>query len=390
MKCTFSRSDSMVKVKEFSGVRPKNPEQFCIKPYDVISREEEEQLRKGENAIHIILPEGEGEEVYENARKAFTKAMDEMVRDEPCMYLYMEGNEKFSQRGFILTVSLEDYEQGRIKKHEETREKPLKDRIKHIEATGANTGLVWTIFKGNEGIKKIMDEVAARQPVFDFDKYGYNHKLWKICDGTVDRIKSSFAGIDLYIADGHHRIRAAYEYMKHHSGEEAKYVMVFVAGDDEVRILPYNRVIRKIEREDFIEEVEKNFEVGKLEHIREPERHEIHMYWKGEWWKLLPHEIPDDPVNSLDVSILQNDILDPVLGIKDVRNDPNIFFVGGEIPRGRYEELVDKEGNAAVFYLHPTSIEELERVADERRSMPPKSTWFDPKLLTGMVFHTLA
>ncbi len=379
----------MVEVKEFSGVRPKNPGQFCIKPYDVISREEEEQLRKEDNAIHIILPEGKGDEVYENARKAFAGAMEDMVRDEPCMYLYEEGNESFSQRGFILTVSLEDYERGRIKKHEETRERPLKDRIKHIEATGANTGLVWTIFRRNEEIRKVMDGIAASRPVSDFSKYGYNHKLWKICDGTVDRIKSLFEDVDLYIADGHHRIRAAYEYMKNHGGEEAKYVMVFVAGDDEVRILPYNRVIRKIEMEDFIGGLEGRFEVEKLNRISEPERHEIQMYWKGEWWKLLPREIPDDTVGSLDVSILQNDILDPVLGIKDIRNDPNIFFVGGDVPRSRYEELVDREGNAAVFYLHPTSIEELERVADERRNMPPKSTWFDPKLLTGLVFHIL-
>jgi len=224
----------MVKVREFSGLRPKNPERFCTKPYDVISKEEEEQLRKEDNAIHIILPEGEGEEIYENARKAFTRVAKDMVRDEPCMYLYAEGNERFSQRGFILTVSLEDYGEGRIKKHEETREKPLKDRIKHIEATGANTGVVWTVFRRNDRIKETMDGVAAGEPIFDFNKYGYNHRLWKICGDTVERIKWFFSDIDLYIADGHHRIRAAYDYMKNHQGGEARYVMLFVASDDEV------------------------------------------------------------------------------------------------------------------------------------------------------------
>ena len=378
----------MVTVREFRGVRPKHPERFCIKPYDIISKDEEKQLRKGENAIHMILPEGDGDEKYENARIAFEKALKDMVKDEPCMYLYQEGNDEFRQRGFILAVSLEDYANGTIKKHEETREKPLRDRIRHIEATGANTGLVWTIFRSNPEIKKIMDEIVTGEPVFDFDKYGYNHKLWKICDST-DRIKSSFEGTELYIADGHHRIRAAYEYMKKHGGGEAGYVMTFVASDDEVRILPYNRVIRKIDNGNFMDEVEKRFDVRKLQSVKEPGRHEIHMYWNGGWWELLPADIPDDPVGSLDVSILQNSLLDPVLGIKDVRNDPNIFFVGGDVPREEYERLVDEGGNAAAFYLHPTSIEELERVADEGKSMPPKSTWFDPKLLTGLVFHLL-
>lgn len=379
----------MVSVKEFEGIRPKNPEEFCIKPYDVISKEEEEELRKGNNAIHIILPEGEGEERYENARRAFEREIKNMVVDEPSMYLYEEGNRDFTQRGFILTVSLKDYGAGKIKKHEETREKPLRDRIKHIEATGANTGLVWTIFRSKEEIKKIMDEISSKEPVFDFSKYGYNHKLWRIGREHINTIKKLFSNIDLYIADGHHRIAAAYEYMKKHGGGEAEYVMVFAANDDETRILPYNRVIRKIDNSDFIDEIRENFEVSEMDIIKEPEKHEIQMYWNNKWWQLIPKHIPEDSVNSLDVSILQEKLLDPILGIKDVRNDPNIFFVGGNISREEYEKFVDEKGNDAVFYLHPTSVEELERVADERRSMPPKSTWFDPKLLTGLVFHRL-
>jgi len=379
----------MVTVKEFKGIRPKNPEEFCIKPYDIISKEEEEELRKGRNAIHIILPEGEGEKKYENARRAFEEEIKNMVVDEPSMYLYKEGNENFSQRGFILTVSLKDYEEGRIKKHEETREKPLRDRIKHIEATNANTGLVWTIFRSRNKIKKIMDEISSGEPLFDFNKYGYNHKLWKIGGNYVQKIKEMFSDVDLYIADGHHRIAAAHEYMKRHGGGEAEYVMVFTASDDETRILPYNRVIRKIEIDDFMGQVKENFKVSEMKNMNGPERHEIQMYWSNKWWQLIPKEIPEGSVESLDVSILQEKILDSILGIKDVRNDPNIFFVGGDISREEYEKFVAEKGNAAVFYLHPTSIEELERVADEGRSMPPKSTWFDPKLLTGLVFHRL-
>jgi len=381
----------MVEIKEFEGLRHKNPEKFCTKPYDVISEEEAEELRKNkDSAIHIILPLGEGEEKYENARKSFERIKKDMIKDEPSIYIYKEEGKDFSQRGFILCVSLKDYEEGRIKKHEETREKPLKDRIKHIEALKANTGLIWTIFKKNEELKNKMDELMKDMPIINFEKYGYRHKLWKISDeNEINEIKELFKPLHLYIADGHHRMAASYHYWKNNDGKEAKYVMIFAASDDEVRILPYNRVIRKIDVPDFLEKVKEKFYVEKMEEMREPKKHEIQMYYKGEWWSLIPKEVPKGIVESLDVSILHNFIIEPILGIKDVRKDPNIFFVGGNVSREEYEEFVDKKGNAAVFYLHPTSIEELEAVADASKNMPPKSTWFDPKLLTGLVFHLL-
>ena len=378
----------MVDVKEFKGLRHVEPEKFCIKPYDVISEKEAEELRKNpDSAIHMILPEGENK--YEVARREFERFKEKMVRDEPSIYLYEESGE-FTQRGFILGASLADYEAGKIKKHEETREKPLQDRIRHIETLKANTGVVWTIFRKNDAIKAIMDEVSKEEPVADFEKYGYRHRLWKISDGEkIERIKEAFVPIPLYIADGHHRIAAAWHYWKKYGGEEARYVMVFAASDDEVRILPYNRVIRKIERDDFLDVLKNDFHVEELQPIKEPEKHEIQMYYGQRWWSLKPKEVPEDVVGRLDVSILQNKIIEPILGIKDIRKDPNIFFVGGKVSRDEYEKMVDEEGNAAVFYLHPTGIDELEAVADANKNMPPKSTWFDPKLLTGLVFHEL-
>jgi len=380
----------MVKVRAFPGLRAPDPESFCVKPYDVISDRELAELRKSDNAVHIILPEGEGEEVYANARRAFHQVLPSLVRDPPSMYLYQESSPAFSQRGFIVAVSLEDYASGRIKKHEETREKPLKDRIKHIEATRANTGLVWTMFRSQTELKQVMDQAMQQQPLCDFRKFGYRHRLWRIGDSpTIQRIQSLLEGQPLYIADGHHRIAAAYEYSRHHTEEEAQYAMVFAASDDEVRILPYNRVVTTIERPDFEEALGQYFRVERLPQFRKPRKHEIHMYWCQQWWRLLPWDIPEDPVASLDVSLLQNKLLAPILGITDIRNDPRIFFVGGDLPREEYERLVDEEGNEAAFYLHPTSVQELEQVADEQLSMPPKSTWFDPKLLTGLVFHSL-
>ncbi|HEC77154.1 MAG TPA: DUF1015 domain-containing protein [Thermoplasmatales archaeon] len=380
----------MVEVKEFAGLRPLNPEKFCTKPYDVIGKEEMEDLRKNlDSAIHIILPVEDGDK-YENARREFERLKKNMVRDEPSIYLYKEGNEDFSQRGFILCVSLKDYENGWIKKHEETREKPLQDRIKHIEAVKAHTGLVWTFFNKNDNVKKIMEEILKEKPVFDFKKYNYRHQLWKISDKKmIERIKEVFHPMHLYIADGHHRIAASYEYWKKYDGEEAKYVMIFSASDDEIKILPYNRVIKKIDVENFIERLKKDFYVEKMREIKEPKKHEIQIYYKKEWWKISPKNLEGNVVERLDVSIVQNKILEPILGIKDVRRNPNIFFVGGEMERKEYEEFVDKKGNDAVIYLHPTSIEELKEVADAKLNMPPKSTWFHPKLLTGLVFHTI-
>lgn len=379
----------MVDVREFAGLRPLHPETFCIKPYDVIGEQELLELRKNEHsAIHMILPPEEGDR-YRTARRAFEKLKQHMVRDEPSIYLYEESNATVRQRGFILGVSLEDYERGLIKKHEETREAPLQDRIKHIAALGAHTGLVWTIFRKNEPIKRTMTEIACDAPVCDFEKYGYRHRLWKVSDGaTIARVKSLFRDVLLYIADGHHRIAAAWHHWKNHGGDESKYAMIFAASDDEVRILPYNRVIRTLDRTHFMEKLRERMQVEPLSDLHEPQKHEIQMYYDGAWWKLVPHHVPEGLVDSLDVSILQKQVLEPVLGITDIRTDPSIFFVGGDVGRDAYERLVDEEGNAAVFYLHPTSVAELEAIADAGENMPPKSTWFDPKLLTGLVFHT--
>ncbi|MBC7080683.1 MAG: DUF1015 domain-containing protein [Thermoplasmatales archaeon] len=377
----------MVDIREFEGLRITYPEEFCTKPYDVISEKEAIELRKNpRSAIHIILPTGKGEEKYENARKAYENFRKDMLKDPPSIYLYQEKSKEFSQRGFIICASLLDYENGKIKKHEETREEPLKDRMKIIEKLKVQTGLVWTVFKKNKELKKMMDKIMKENPLTSFEKYGYEQRLWGVEE--VEEIKELFLPLDLYIADGHHRMAASWYYFKKYGGEKARYAMVFSANDDEVRILPYNRVIRKAKK-DFLEEIKKDFEIEEMDKIEEPKKHEIQIYWNKKWWKIIPKEIPDDVVASLDVSILHDKIITPVFGIKDVRKDPNIFFVGGKMSREEYEKLVDEEGNDLVFYLHPTSIYEVEVVADAGKIMPPKSTWFDPKLLTGLVFYEL-
>ncbi len=376
----------MVKVAPIKAFVPKNPEAFVTRPYDVIE-DEVEALRKNKNSyVHVILPEG-GEERHENARKALLEFIQKglLEKQESALYLYRQSNELWSQRGLIGGFSLTDYGEGRIKKHEKTREKPLLDRISHIETTGADTELVWLMMKSNRELKKIFDLTEGTEPILDFERYGWRNMLWKIPKEFEKKMIDIFGPAELYIADGHHRMEASFQNMKKMNGEKGKgpwdYIMAYVANDDEVRILPYNRVVRKLPltMDKFLEKVGKEFDV--LEG-KEPARREICMFG-GKWHKLVPREMPKDAVDSLDTSILQNKILGPILGITDPRKDPNIFFVGGEQNLEKYV----REGNALVFSLHPTSVSEVEGVADAKRDMPPKSTWFDPKLLSGLVVY---
>ncbi len=387
----------MVEVIPIDVYLPKNPEEVVTNPYDVIPDEELTELRKNPNSyIHMTLPEGEGEQKYENARKALENAITnsfKLVRNS--MFLYEQSRADFRQRGLVAGFSLKDYGEGRIKRHEKTREKPLQDRIRHIEATKAHTGLVWLTIRKNEKLKALFDKVQEGQPIFDFEKYGWRNRVWIIPEEMIPEIQSIIGENDLYIADGHHRIASAYEYMKKMNAEKGKgpwdYVLAYVANDDEVMILPYNRVIRELPMpfDEFMENVREKFDV--IEGESEPRKHEICMFAKEtmKWYKLVPKQIPDGTVESLDVAILQNDILSPILGITDPRKDPNIFFIGGELTTKDYENYVTEKGNALVFSLYPTSIEEVEAVADEGLDMPPKSTWFDPKLLSGLFIHPL-
>ncbi|MCD6368151.1 MAG: DUF1015 domain-containing protein [Candidatus Aenigmarchaeota archaeon] len=376
----------MVDVKPIKVFIPVDAREIATNPYDVIPEEEIARLRENPKSfIHVILPEGE-EEKYENARRALKYLVESgaLKGQEESFYLYKQENDSWSQRGIIGGFSLKDYGAGRIKVHEKTREKPLQDRIKHIQFTGAQTGLVWLLLKSNQKLKDIFDNVENTEPLLDFEKYGWRNMLWRIPEEFNEDIIQIFKGIDLYVADGHHRIEAAYRNMKmmeEKFGEGPwSYVMAYVSNDDEVRVLPYNRVIRKLPMsfEEFLKMVKEKFDV--LPNDSHPSKHEICMF-RDKWYKLIPKEIPNDVVGSLDVSILQDQILGPILGINDPRKDPNIFFVGGEQD---LEKFV-KDGNDLVFSLHPTDVKEIEAVADAGEDMPPKSTWFDPKLLSGLV-----
>ncbi|MFX1343579.1 MAG: DUF1015 domain-containing protein [Promethearchaeota archaeon] len=397
----------MVHVSPLKPFIPINPEEFCTNPYDIISKDEELELKKLSNSlIHLILPDGEGNEIYENAAKAYKRFKDKKIIEQektPSIFVYRQESTHFGHQGLIIGISLKDYEMGNIVKHEYTREKPLKDRTNHIVATNVAAGLVWTVFKANKKINHIIEQIKKGKPKFNFKKYDYEHTLWQETDSTIiNTLRSLFKKEKVYIADGHHRAASAAEYRKMQmkksnkekgSEEPWQYLLAYVASDDQIRILPYNRVIRKlsISENEFLKNLEEIFNIELRENAFNPlEKNEIAMCLRGKWYKLtIKNRKFNSKRESLDVTILQEKVLEPILGIADPRADENIFFVGGLLDPKEMEKYITEKGNELLFNLYPVDIRDLESIADKGGVMPPKSTWFDPKVLSGLVLHDL-
>jgi uncharacterized protein (DUF1015 family) len=397
----------MVKISPLKPYIPKNPKEFTTKPYDVIGAEEEQQLKENPNSlIHLILPDGEGEEIYENASKAYKRFKNEDIIKKvntPSIFVYRQESPEFNQQGLILGASLEDYEKGNIVKHEHTREKPLKDRTKHITATNVAAGLVWNVFQSNKKIKKAIEKIKEKDPKFRFDKYGYTHILWQETDPKIiEELTKLFKNEKIFIADGHHRAASAAEYRKKKLKESGNvkpeehawnYLLTYVASDDETRIMAYNRVIKELPmpQDEFLEKLQELFDINHVEKAFNPkQKNEIAICLKGKWYELIPKKTKFDTIyDSLDVSIIQDKVLSPILGINDVRASENIFFVGGIKDPSEMEKYVTQQGNDLFISLYPVNIRDLEKIADKGGVMPPKSTWFDPKLLSGLILHDL-
>lgn len=393
----------MVKIKAFTPLIPKNPAEFCTNPYDVIEKEEELELKKNPNSlVHLILPEGDGDAKYQNAAKEFKRLLDRKLLiqvKEPSIFVFRQESAKFSQEGYLLNVSLEDYEKGNIVKHENTREKPLQDRIKIYNATKVIPGLVWTVNKANPKIKAVLTQVKKRDPLFKFELNGYTQIVWQESDpAIIKQLQDVLADEKIYIADGHHRCAAAADYRKRKLKESQdpnanwQYAMAYMASDDQVRIMPYNRVIRKLNlsEAEFLNKLKIIYDIKLQKKAFNPtKKHEIAMNLKGKWYQLTVLKPESNPLKDLDVSILQDKVLDPILGIKDPRSDENIFFVGGEQNLPEMDKLINEQGNAIFFNLYPVQMKDVEAIADSGQVMPPKSTWFDPKLLSGLVLHEI-
>jgi uncharacterized protein (DUF1015 family) len=326
-----------------------------------------------------------------------------------CYYIYALTMDGRTQIGIAACASVDEYLDGRIKKHELTREEKERDRINHVAATNANTGPVFLTHKPCAAVTGFIKSwTAAHEPVYNFTPDdGVTHRVWVVdADAAIDELRAAFAGIDaLYIADGHHRnastakvaLRKREASPGYSKDADFNYYLAVIFSSDELKIMDYNRVVKSLNgltAEEFLKTVEKSFDVGlRIEEApyRPEKRHTFGMYLDGGWYRLTakPSVINDsDPVEGLDVSILQTHLLSPVLGIADPRTDANIDFIGGLRGLKALEDYVDKNGGVA-FSMFPTSMEELIAIADSGRIMPPKSTWFEPKLRSGLFVHTL-
>ena len=398
----------MVRISALRPYCPKNPTEFTTNPYDVIGRVEEQELKKNPNSlIHLILPDGEGEEVYRNALTAYKnfKSSNLINREEkPSIFVYRQESPHFSHEGLIMGIALQDYEENNIVKHEYTRVKPLEDRTKHITTSNVAAGLVWSVFRPDLKINEVIEQIKKNTPKFDFEKYGYRHLLWQETDiNTIDRLSVLFKDKKVYIADGHHRAASAAEYRNNkiensneneNSNSPWQFLLSYVASDDQIRILPYNRVIKKLKdgKLDFLERLEDIYYIEKVNTAFNPsKKNQVALCIEGQWYKLETKEKTfNSKRDSLDVAILQDKVLGPILRIINIRSDDNIFFVGGLQDPNSMEEYTTKKDNDVFFNLYPVDIKDLESIADSGGVMPPKSTWFDPKLLSGLVLHDLS
>lgn len=413
----------MAKVKPFKGVRPPRElvEQVASRPYDVLNSEEARSEAEGNpmSLYHIIKPEIDFEpgfdehdpRVYDKAVENFSNFQKQgwLVQDKKeNYYIYAQTMDGRTQYGFVVAAWVPDYMEGRIKKHELTRRDKEEDRMKHVRCNNANIEPVFFAFPDNEPLEEIIREVSARQPEYDFvAPDGFGHTFWVIDDeDMIATITSEFEKIPaMYIADGHHRSAAAAlvgaEKARNNPGhkgdEEYNYFMAVAFPASHLRIIDYNRVVRDLNGltpAEFLKRLEENFVVeDKGTEIYHPAAlHNFSLYLDGRWYSLTarPGTYDDnDPIGVLDVTVSSDKILDEILGIKDLRSDKRIDFVGGIRGLGELKRRVDSGEMATALALYPVTMKQLMDIADSGNIMPPKTTWFEPKLRSGLVIHKL-
>ncbi len=408
----------MAVIRPFSALRPEADQAAKVAsvPYDVVNTEEARALAKTNplSFLHVSRPEidlPEGTDIYSDPvyRKAvenFEKLRSEaplVTEDVPSLYLYRLIMGEHEQTGVVACCSVDGYDEDLIRKHERTRRDKEDDRTRHINVLRAQTGPVFLTYRASREIDTMVMETTMANALFDFTaEDGVQHTIWRVPDPV--RFVHSFREVPfLYIADGHHRAASAArtraelkeQSFGHTGDEEYNFFLAVIFPDDQVQILAYNRAVKDLNGlspADFLEALRKSFDVAKGGDGTPTKRGEWQMYLGGEWYTLSSHAdapSPEGIVESLDVSILQDRVLDPILGIKDVRTDKRIDFVGGVRGSAELKRLVD-EGKAAVaFALYPTTMNDLLSVSDAGQIMPPKSTWFEPKLRDGLLTHTI-
>lgn len=411
-------------VRPFKGIRPKVElvEKVASLPYDVMNREEAKEMAKGNeySFLHVVRSEIDVEDsmsqydemVYKTARKNLDNMIEDGIlrQDEtPRFYIYRQIMQGRVQTGIVGCTSIDDYMNNIIKKHEFTRPEKEVDRINNFDYCDANTAPIFLTYRKNNELNKIVNDwIKFHKPIYNFTSDDdITHIAWVVDDGDIiGRIGEIFDGIDyLYIADGHHRSASSVkvglkrrEANPHYTGqEEFNYFLSVVFPDEDLFIMDYNRVVKDLNglsNEEFMTQVKEKFDIEEYNgegQYKPTEKHSFGMYLNNKWYKLTAKEgiyDENDPVDRLDVSILQKNLLHPILGIENPRTDKRIDFVGGIRGLEELERRVSKDMEIA-FSMYPTTMEDLLSIADAGEVMPPKSTWFEPKLRSGLFVHRL-
>lgn len=413
----------MVRVKPFAAIRPPKDivTEVAAPPYDVLNSVEAKKMAGEKSLLHItkpeidfdpILPDHDGK-VYDRAVKNFAQWQKNgwLVQDKkPCYYVYAQTMEGRTQYGLVLCAHTDDYAEGKIKKHELTRKDKEDDRMVHVKIQNANIEPVFFAYKDDAQLNEIVAKTVDAAPEYSFtDENGFGHSFWVIDDdATIEKITDIFTNKvnAFYVADGHHRTAAAARVgaekrsgnAAHTGDEEYNYFMAVCFPETQLKIIDYNRVVKDLNGltpEQFMTALEEDFTVTPYEGEGECHPSHLHnfsMYLGGKWYSMetKPGRYDDnDPIGVLDVTILSNLVLDKILGIKDLRTDKRIDFVGGIRGLGELSRRVDSGEMKVAFALYPVSMKQLTDIADSGNIMPPKTTWFEPKLRSGLAIHKL-
>ena len=406
----------MALVKPFAAIMPKlgMEKRIAALPYDVYNREEAVEVVKNNPDSFLRIDRAEtnfGPEtdtyadcVYDKAKELINTWIDEgrlVKQDKPMFYIYQEIMNGRPQTGIVGCASVADYENNIIKKHENTLAAKEADRIRHIDTTSMQTGPIFLAFRSNKEIDAFLAQKTSEKPYYDFvSEDGITHKVWLVDDDAeIESVEGFFAAMNaIYIADGHHRCASACKVSakRHIEGkvQESDFFMSVLFPENQLKIMDYNRVVKDLNGYDvatFLEELETYCHIGGSDiPVKPAKKGQVGMYLDGQWFSLefKTEYLSDDPVEGLDVSILQKYVLDGMLDIKDPKNDKRIDFVGGIRGLEELERRVNSDCRVA-FAMYPTDINELFDVADASRLMPPKSTWFEPKLRSGLFLHSI-
>jgi uncharacterized protein (DUF1015 family) len=411
----------MVRIRPFAGIRPPKEyaKEVASRPYDVLNSEEAKMEAGEKSLLHIIKPEIDfdptadehDKKVYDKAVENFKKWREKgwLVKDkEEHYYVYAQAMGNRTQYGLVACCHFEDYLEGKIKKHELTRKEKEDDRMIHVEIQNANIEPVFFAYPAQKEMDEIIASVIKNTPEYDFvAEDGFGHKFWVINDATMNkRVTEIFTNIPaLYVADGHHRTAAAARVGEkkknvdpsYDGTEEYCYFLAVIFPDDQLKIMDYNRVVKDLNNltsEQLLEKMKGSFDIedkGTIEY-KPSALHNFSMYLNGRWYSLTAKfgtYNDNDPIGVLDVTVLSDLVLDKILGIKDLRVDKRIDFVGGIRGLGELKRRVDSGEMAVAFALYPVSMKQLIDIADTGNIMPPKTTWFEPKLRSGLVIHEL-